>query len=297
MEDNGLIKYYKNFKRGRDLTNPKLHDGFSFGMVRTKSDELQACLTTPEGSYYVKTADKKQRDAEVLLSQVYAKAGLKSAIYLPAGHISKYRCVVSNDIAKKENIVIAKDYFSDIRSKVLNGVTFDSNTIACNSFYMPQKKENAQVDYQKYITPDAMRNLQKARAFDLASFNIDRHHLNYFLKTQGDLVTDVILIDHAMSGEIFKNRNLVNDWLELSMYYSEFFYGKHFKDEIISSFKTNEVVQDFITPQELAESLGSVDILDTARDIRGTIGYKINQEYVDCIAKSFDDTADQLMQH
>ena len=295
MEDNGLIKYYRDWKHGKDLTSTKKHKDFRI-LIGKQGDvkSHQTYLQTPEGIYYTKCASKAEIDAETVLSQVFCNLGIQSAIYLPAGHKNKYVYAVSNDITN-ENTILAKDYYEQFWAKRENDESYIGADVLRNPFYLPSKKEQLEFEYGEYITPEAMRTLQKVRVLDMASFNTDRNKYNYYFQMENGVITDIILIDHAMSGANVEStlcEELVN-----CLYFNEFnrIYGRNNFDKIISNFKNNEVVQDIITPQELAETVGSVNMMEEARDIKGTIGYKIDQGYLDVMAKSFDYTAEELL--
>ncbi len=295
MEDNGLIKYYRDRKRGKDLTSTKKHKDFRI-LIGKQGDvkSHQTYLQTPEGIYYTKCASKAEIDAETVLSQVFCKLGIQSAIYLPAGHKNKYVYAVSNDITN-ENTILAKDYYEQFWENIRKDSNYSGTTIGQHPFYLPSIKEQVEIDYNKFITPEAMRTLQIVRGLDMASYNTDRNWCNYYFQMENGVITDIILIDHAMSGANVEStlcEELVN-----CLYFNEFnkILGRNNYSNIISNFKNNEVVQDIITPQELAETVGSVNMMEEARDIKGTIGYKIDQGYLDVMAKSFDYTAEELL--
>ena len=113
MYDNGLLKYYKEKSKAKTLVNKKnlLNDNNEnvyiplHGNVRV--------VTLPEGDFYIKEVSKRERDAEVLLSQIYAKAGFTTAIYTPVGAKGLYSSVASNNIKQGKNLVSQKMYNSN----------------------------------------------------------------------------------------------------------------------------------------------------------------------------------------
>lgn len=294
MEDNGLIKYYRDRKRGKDLTSTKKHKDFRILVKETDVKYAQAYLQTPEGIYYTKCASKAEIDAETLLSQHLAKLGIKTALSLPAGHKNKYVYAISNDVAN-ESTILAKDYYEQFWENIRTDRNYSGTTIGQHPFYLPSIKEQVEIDYNKFITPEAMRTLQIVRGLDMASYNTDRNWYNYYFQVENGVITDVIFIDHAMSGANIES-TLFKELVDC-MYYSEFnkILGRNNYSNIISNFKNNEVIQDFITPQELAEIIGSANLVEEARDIKSTIGYKISDKYVDALAKSYDYTAEELL--
>ena len=86
------------------------------------------------------------------------------------------------------------------------------------------------------------------------------------------------------------------------MYYNDFLTLRDFvlhiraksRYDMIENFKHNESMQEYITPQELVSELEKVDIRGTAEDIRDTIGYEVDKNYVDTIARSFEALAEEV---
>ena len=100
MEDNGLLEYYKNkfhlkngYLNSKDIKFKHMKDLSGFKHLFK--------VNVNKKPYYIKTPRFiGETDAEVLLGQVYAKAGLKSAIYLPIEMHYNYgtvKSVISND--------------------------------------------------------------------------------------------------------------------------------------------------------------------------------------------------------
>ena len=65
--------------------------------------------------------------------------------------------------------------------------------------------------------------------------------------------------------------------------------------QMIEEFKSNELVNRFYNPSELSEMLGNIDVVETARDIKETINYEIDDGLVTKFARLIDDTAEGLI--
>ena len=63
----------------------------------------------------------------------------------------------------------------------------------------------------------------------------------------------------------------------------------------LRSLAQNEQITKYINPKEVAEELGRVDVLATATDITQTIGFTPRQSVVDGLARSFEQTAEDLL--
>ena len=82
--------------------------------------------------------------------------------------------------------------------------------------------------------------------------------------------------------EIEKNYTLLNTQFD-------YYYGESDADVAIE-----ETIQMFVDQKLARESEGAL-VVDVARDIKSTIGYKVNEKYVDYLANSFNDTAEDLL--
>ena len=86
MQDNGLIyKYDKVLKMVDGIISIK--QGINCKEVKDKFGARKLLVRkglTNLAPYYFKCCDKLETNSEVLLSQVYAKAGFDTAIYTPA---------------------------------------------------------------------------------------------------------------------------------------------------------------------------------------------------------------------
>ena len=58
--------------------------------------------------------------------------------------------------------------------------------------------------------------------------------------------------------------------------------------------KNNDVVKQYISSTTLGEMVGNVNVGETARDIKESIGYTVNPQYVDFLTRSFEQTATDL---
>ena len=297
MYDNGLMHHYRQglFQRGGavkagllDLRKlPFREMGYSQRWGKGVEEYLEF-LYTPEGRFYVKEDKKDGIDAEVLLSQIYKQAGFNTAIYTPAIDRKSKKVVLSNDI-QTDTGVFPYDYLEMVRNRHKNIPTADGFPTKISSDYV----------LGRYHTKAGARAYLKMNLFDVAAVNYDRHLANYIYELDRlGRVSDVSLYDFGESGHVYTSvkgqdpmyyeqnityPNLFNDGSELT------------RQQMVEQFKTNEAVLSFISPQEMAESVGSINVTQTAKDIKAEIGYKVSQSYTDYIASSFDRMAEDLV--
>ena len=60
--------------------------------------------------------------------------------------------------------------------------------------------------------------------------------------------------------------------------------------------KENETVQDYMPASEMAEIVGNIEVVQTAKEIKSGTGYTVDPDYVDVLATSFDKLANDLSQ-
>ena len=269
MLDNGLLKYYKNFadKSGRLEVKkvPGLTLDYLYGAkIRVfKKDDCD---------YFCKHISKSRMDAEILISQLYPRLGVPSAVYLPA--IVKGEevptAVISDDAKKSGRVVSVSGEYQMALSNLAGGGT----------------------KYQEYLTNNCLKQIAVMQVLDTATRNIDRHSGNFFLKLNQDEKADgIVTIDHEISGMgCFGSKN--------DEYYVSFFspYFKQFQKDIIRDLKTNPAVISNVTTQELAQTVGEgVDLMpEIAEDLKNATGYELGARYVSDMQRSFEQTAEDL---
>lgn len=278
MFDNGLLKYFpKDFTSEGCLDLSNLHFEMEYGNEEYSFLNFLRCK---EGRFFCKYASKEFVDAEVLGSQIFRKAGLNSALYIPAKSSKGTLYAVSNDVIGTQNI-IAFDHMQILREQL--------NTEFPLS--MPNKKKDNLIDYSKIITKDAMRDVIKMRYFDVAYENPDRHESNYALKVENGIITAVYMFDFGESANKLERGYLLD-------YYHDFEFKKNslLSDlEMLLMARENENLQDYISCSELAENIGSINVSAIASDIKSTIGYEIGGEFIDQTARKFDYVAEGLV--
>lgn len=310
MQDNGLLRYYKlkaykdGFLSSKDL---------NLKIIKHLDGRVSLC-DTPVGQFYTKLPrDSKLHralDPEILLSQIYAKAGLTTAIYLPI-ETQRGKALISDKIDTEPNIIQA-----------CNFLDFE---IDLNDRYNLEflSDENQDVDFSRYFTLRAMQQQTKLRIYDTATFNSDRHDENYFYKvfqvpkpegTQPFIsakyspintdyalrADDIVSIDYELSGLNCFGKT------EQNLHSSEASNGPHFendfeqellsREEMLKHFRTNPYLENLLDKQELAEEIGSIDPVGVAKDIQETTGYEVDPQYASFLSKSFDEVAEALMQ-
>ncbi|MBR1985130.1 MAG: hypothetical protein IKA31_05245, partial [Clostridia bacterium] len=191
MQDNGLLKFYRyrayreGFLDTKQLRLKEESSSMFDSAVRCKS---------PTGSFYKKFRyyfPKDMADAEILLSQVFSKAGLNSAIYIPAED-GKNKFLLCNDLTG-ENTIRARDFHEIIAEQT------KIETASVTSFMAQPYSTGA--DIVKYFSQKALTQKVKTRILDSATFNSDRQDCNYFYTVNAQGVADeVVLFDYERSG-------------------------------------------------------------------------------------------------
>lgn len=298
MIDNGLLKYYskysdefgrlrydnikkagiKNISHRRPIIKSRIREGlFRKGDVFYYQKQL--------GGFYSKDRNEAEDfvDAEVLLSQIYAKAGFNTAIYLPTIDKDNLLGVVSNDISTKQSETMHDFY----------------NLIMCNPYEYGKGVSEKDLKLQQYFEEKAFRDYVRMHVFDVACGNTDRHGNNLFVdvkKTESGLLVaeEVSLFDYGHS--ICYLNNLYNLQVGSYCFCNGLGNGNiKTKQEMIEEFKNNEYVNMFYTPVQLSEMLGNIDVVGTAKDIKQTTNYEIDDDLVTKFARLIDDTAESLI--
>lgn len=313
MYDNGLLSYYKNLPHDGGYI-----DADAMGLKRKDLIILKTTQCTVDNKrFYLKvhnakgTLNKPQADAEILLSQIYSKLGLPSAIYLPA-RSGKENFLICDDI-EKPNVVLATNY---LLKKVNSGYPRLQPFLS---------RESSSPLLTKYFTQHALSQQTKLRICDTATFNTDRHFanffyslqhsapyhdaeyyeqpvgageqiVNYFRSVRPNKVEDVVAIDFESSGG---NASIIsrtgNRNLEIYNYISDFKLGTMSREEMLTEFSTNPKLDEVIDKQDFAEELGSLDVAGVAEDIKETIDYEVDKKFVDVISQSCEEVAESLM--
>ena len=285
MQDNGLLRYYFEHRDALGFLKTTEIDSSQYS---GEGDELFCdYLKTPlTPRLYIKTCPKEIADAEILLSQVYHKAGVKTAIYTPG--IDKFgkRVVLSNDIEFTDSMPAAL-FFSNIRNQ---------NPEIHQPDYIPKTLDKAGI-IERYFTKKGFKSGIKMATLDVGAGNRDRNITNYFLgRARFGPCDNFWSLDYGNSGLTFKelkeNPCMTLDELK---FYSRF-EGEPgiYRGEMIRNFKENPNVNAVFSPNELAEMVGNINVSETARDIKETIGYEVDPTYVSYLDKSFAILAEDL---
>lgn len=182
MKDNGLLEYYK--------TLPSRHgflDISKLGRIKGQNIRRGACQNQIIGhSFYAKCPISNSQnkfikhiyDAEILLSQVYAKAGLQTAIYLPIT-TDNGSFLACNDISSP-NVIPAVTHLYPLLGSEVAGTTY-IRTLPFLSKTDPILEKH---DPKQILGTETMREQTLMRLLDVASFNDDRHEMNFFYNVQ-----------------------------------------------------------------------------------------------------------------
>ncbi len=314
MYDNGLLKHFEDNSTSGGFLNVG-REGF-IKNLDTIISKTSKCIVG-DHSFYSKThnsngtLNKLQADAEILLSQLYAKAGINSSIYLPAeSHGGKF--LLCDDV-EKSNVLLACDFLSK---------RFQSSRQRVRPFLSSDKHG---INPSRCLTLHAMQQQTKMRILDTASFNTDRHLANffytlerrasesreqndedksmagqimdYFKSLKPDKADDIVAIDFESSGKnVAKMQNGYKYGDMFDGYMNDFQRGLMKRPEMIDEFKNNEALAELIDKEDFAEVIGSLNPSEVAQDIKATIGYEVDSGFVDTLSKSYDDMAEILAQ-
>ncbi len=280
MFDNGLLKYYERYGYKNGILDARDLDLVEEQKI---SFSVTAC-DSKEGRLFkrvngAKLEDKKITDGQVLLSQIYNKVGLQSAIYLPA-QVKGKRFLLSNDVSTGENTMLAYDYISQF-PRFQSRFPLD--------FLNP--RHTGQV-VEKYFTERALLQQTKMRVYDTACYNNDRHYANFFYKLDDGKADDIIGIDFELGKCAYNPQDKGSD-----AFFNDFIPLQMPRSELMGLFREDELFATLVDKQELAEEIGSVDPVGVAKDISETIGYKIDPTLPEFLARNFDDMAETLSQN
>lgn len=290
MYSNGLLEYYKKayFK-----------DGFlEVSKLKIKESDTQSIFDTcvscksPVGVFYKKCRNyfsKEMADAEILLSQLYNRLGLTSAVYLPARE-GKHKFLLSNSVNGK-NI---------FQARIFNG--FVSSKVGCEeelvTSFMNKQVYSSQEGEQivKYFSRRALSQKIKMRVLDCAANNPDREDCNYVFKVDDDnIAQDIIVFDHERSG--LESRRIILEkglGIPTTGFCNDFGVENASREDVLNQIKQSELCNKLVDRHALAQQIGEVDVNAVALDICRTTGYMIEPSYTDYIAKSFNLTANYL---
>ncbi len=313
MFDNGLLKFYNNTINSKGYLNASTL-GITHNVTGSKRKVEKAIIDGEK--YYLKSVTKTppivkhNTDAEVLLSQLYCKFGIDSTIYLPAEN-SYGKFLICDDVASP-NVVPAVSHLYPY----LSGSEVHSLPILA-------PPEKLSVDLSQVFTKNAMMEQTKMRILDTASFNSDRHYLNFFYRLQhtpeqfeeqigedksSDVMQyfrnlmpnrakEVVSIDYEICGGVLSRLAQGNKEADcFNEYENDFGFASLTRQEMLKEIKTNEQLATLVDKEELAEQIGSLDPISVADDIKQTIGYEVDSKVVDVLAKSYDEMAETLLQ-
>lgn len=290
MYGNGLLEYYKK---------AYFRDGFlDISKLRMTEDGKQSAFDTciscksPVGAFYKKYHNyfsKEMADAEILLSQLYNKLGLTSAVYLPAqerGH----KFLLSNSVDGK-NVFSATIFNSYVTSQV----GCDQKQV-CNLMNKQVCSSSEGKQIVEYFSDRVLAQKIKMRVLDCAANNPDREDCNYVFKVdENNVAQDILVFDHERSGlEAYRNMMQGGNGKFTTGYCNDFGLKNASREDVIDQIKHSEMCNELVDNHALAEQIGSVDVNAVALDICRTTGYMIEPKYTDYISKSFNITANYL---
>lgn len=290
MVDNGLVSLGSKYIDKNGIFQVTEKRWFDFhGDAR----RIYSCRDwKTEAKYFVKKCSSpKEQSAEVLLSQIYARHGFTTTISLPANG----NRIISNDIADKPNAELIYDFF--VRRALRDRSQFSPDAIAriqnetCD---VHDLKSASLPRWEQLFTPQALAERFRWDAFTLASGNSDDHLDNsvVYVNKKG-IAEEIGHFDygHEFGPDADKSKTF------LDKEYFAFYNGKMKvdRDTFLCDLAGNKRIARYFDAGKVANELGSVDVVATARDIEQTIGYSPSQYVVDTLARSFEQTAEDLL--
>ncbi len=323
MFDNGLLKYYRDLKSENGVLST---DFLSLSESLPKTDFDIKVVEIDGKSYYVKSTNREnypysskkskyKMDSEILLSQIYSRTGIESAIYLPLLHGNR-QYLISDDVKNKRVVTANAHLNSYLAGTGVRAIPFLKDN------------KNFVVEPENVLNENTMQQQTKMRILDTASYNTDRHPLNFFYKLSHSLqeppkdleemfsglkspkissqimryyrnllpniATDVVSIDYGASGTIMSD--IAQDKQNSdTLYENDFGYVSLSRENMINEIETNEQLAQLIDKKDLAEVIGSINPSLVAQDVKDTIGYEVDSSLVDILSKSYDDMAETLL--
>lgn len=224
--------------------------------------------------------------AEVLLSRLYQKLGLKSIEYYPVIN-NGHRCVISESY-EGENISLGSDFFDKVMSN-----TADFGLLCLNERIIKFCDEynrsdlNTIQNFLRFADVDFFRQLFIVRGLDVGTFNYDRNFKNFFVESDASgIAKNMILLDNEASGCMVYKRN---------GYHNDFTSQKLFEDDLIRAFKQNEDYQQYITRFEIAETIATAPFEETAHEIKEEMGFVVEHEFLETMKANSNNIAEELV--
>ena len=227
--------------------------------------------------YYIKHQENNndRASAEIINGILFNKAGIVSAEYLPIEFENK-KCVISNDVLN-QNCMSLCDYEISL---------IDKKNIYFKPFLFAKDKRYENFDRLSLATLDCLRQSLIINAIDLGINNWDGTCNNRGVQVVNGIATAMRVFDNEASGW---------GWNEnISEFTNSFVAHRISHEEIINHYRTNEEYRKYITPQELAEVVGSLPLDESAKEFTEQTGYQFSQEYLDFLKFNTDKTAEEL---
>ena len=278
MYGNDLISYFGKKEKKQGFLNLEDLDCYTF---KTDPHYGTRKIEIDGKDYFMKDIFNKDRiSAEILCGILYNKMGTKSAMYLPM-YFEDERYVISNNVLDKDCMSI-EEYLKTLE-KVYNYGHVNPFLFSDKYSYVPLENR------LDVVTLDCLRENLKINAIDLALGNWDGRNSNRGIKMVDRKATEMRVFDNEASGWKWGfERDLI--------FYNNFAVARLIHDDVINHYRTNEEYRQYITPQELAEVVGSLPIDESVNEATQATGHQFNQEYIDYLKYNVDKTAQELEQ-
>lgn len=267
----------------------------------TTKEDITTFFVTPQvrlyqfengGKYFVKNIDKGKNSypmisAEILLSRLYPKLGLKSIEYLPI-YNKGVAGVISKDISSK-NIENPVNFLFDVVNETresMSNMFLEYNEVAYFSDEHNRGQVNTISNFLKYADKEYFKQLFLLRGVDLATFNHDRHLDNFRIeRNEEGVAQNIILLDSEACGcPIYRVDSFYNDFTSKTLR----------GNELVKAFKDNEDYQQYITRFEIAETIATAPIDETVKEIKEDIGFVVDNIFVEEIKNNSWQVAEDL---
>lgn len=297
--DNGLIK---SLKRMNAL---KFSDGFldlrSFPTevlgYYGASNNVEK-VKFQEDTYYkkfFKVFRSPYADAEILSSQLFNNAGIKSATYLPV-YDREGLCVYCDDLGvDNENKFVASEYINKVVQEMFENKEIGPKGIFHTTRDMENifNKENNQ--FANGLTYYAKRQLIKARILQIIVQNNDNSTRNmvYVLGKDGKIV-DINVLDNEMSSISYSGLQLFD------RYYFNDFSPEQIKGKVlIQTIMTSPLIAQFFEKKALHDFahtlLDDIDVKEIAKEFKENFGYEIDHYYVIMMQEAKENVANDIL--
>ena len=236
---------------------------------------------TKVGEFYVapeNQIEKEVIDSEILLSQVYNEMGFDAPIYFPVKK-NRHLTIMCDDIISSKT-EIAEKYHKDNASDV----KFDNKTLK----HLFRNGELKRGFVPRIISKECLKRRLELELLD-AAMCVSTRDFNQIAYKKNKLgkVYDIVPLSNGISGYNFlkaKKGKLIEP-----VYLSEFSDKFQTVEGLAKSYAQNEQAKGCFTEKDMTDFLNKLQNLDIekiARDIKDSIHYEVDSDYVKFVEKN-----------